>query len=213
MRFRLASVVAVAAAILLALALIAPAALADGDPASDVLLGENVFYPYEPATSKSLMASLNDATAASAKVHFPLKIALIASPVDLGIIPQLLGQPQKYAAYLDVEISFEQKQPLLVVMKNGYGIEGLTPPVAAAAAKLKLPAGGKPDDLAQAALIAVDKLAAADGHPIGGSAGGSDTSSGGGGGGNTTLLIILILAAVATAVALIVVRRRPPPVS
>ena len=132
MRSRLATGLAVVLALLLVLPPIA--ALADGDPASDVLLGQNVFYPYQPPTSKSLMASLNAATAAAAKVHFPLKIALIASPIDLGIIPQLLGKPQQYANYLDVEISFEMHQPLLVVMKDGYGVNGLSAAATAAAA-------------------------------------------------------------------------------
>ena len=78
-----------------------------GDPASNVLLGESVFYPYQPATSRPLRASLNSATAAAAKEHFPLKVALIGSRIDLGIIPQLFGKPQAYARYLDVEISFD----------------------------------------------------------------------------------------------------------
>jgi hypothetical protein len=209
MRSRLAIGLAVVLAALLVLPPLA--ALADGDPASDVLLGENVFYPYQPATSRSLMASLNSATAVAAKEHFPLKIALIASPIDLGIIPQLLGKPQAYAKYLDYEISFTSKQALLVVMKDGYGVEGLTPAATAAAAKLPLPAGGTPDDLAQAALTATGKLAAAAGHPIAGvSASGSPgASSGSGGGGTTVLLIVLIIAAVGTAGALIAVRRRP----
>lgn len=212
MRSRLATGPALVLALVLALAIAAPpGARADGDPASDVLLGQNVFYPYQPATSKSLMASLNSATAAAAKLHFPLKIALIASPIDLGIIPQLLGKPQEYANYLDVEISFEQKQPLLVVMKDGYGVDGLSAAANAAAAKLAPPAGGTPDDLAQAALTATAKLAAASGHPIAGVSGSSSGSSGSSGGGSpTVLLIVLIVAAVGTAGALIAVRRRQP---
>jgi hypothetical protein len=40
--------------------MLAPAAArADGDPASDVLLGENVFYPYSPPVSTSLQQTLN----------------------------------------------------------------------------------------------------------------------------------------------------------
>ena len=209
MRSRLA----IGLAVVLALLLVAPplAALADGDPASDVLLGENVFYPYQPATSRSLMASLNSATAVAAKEHFPLKIALIASPIDLGIIPQLLGKPQEYAKYLDYEISFTSKQALLVVMKDGYGIEGLPAAAIAAAAKLAPPAGGTPDDLAQAALTATGKLAAAAGHPIAGvSASGASSAGSGGGGGTTVLLIVLVIAAIGTAGALIAVRRRQP---
>jgi hypothetical protein len=209
MRFRLATGLAVA--LLAAIAIVStPRARADGDPASDVLLGENVFYPYQPATSKSLMANLNSATNAAAKQHFPLKVALIASPTDLGIIPQLLGKPQQYAKYLDYEISFTAKQPLLVVMKDGYGVEGLSASATAAAAKLSPPAGGTPDDLAQAALSATGKLAAADGHPITGVKSTSGApSGGGGGGGNAVLLIVLIVAALGTAGALIAVRRRP----
>jgi hypothetical protein len=212
MRNRLATRLAVALALLSVLAIAAaPRAHADGDPASDVLLGENVFYPYQPATSKSLMASLNSATATAAKQHFPLKVALIASPIDLGIIPQLLGKPQTYAKYLDYEISFTSKQPLLVVMKDGYGVEGLPSAATAAVAKLSPPAGGTPDDLAQAALAAIGKLAAAAGHPIAGVKSTSDSSGGGGGGGggNAVLLIVLIVAALGTAGALIAVRRRP----
>jgi hypothetical protein len=208
MRSRLATGLAVVLALLLVLPPIA--ALADGDPASDVLLGQNVFYPYQPPTSKSLMASLYTATAAAAKEDFPLKIALIASPIDLGIIPQLLGKPQAYAKYLDYEISFEKTQPLLVVMKDGYGVEGLPAAATAAAAKLAPPAGGTPDDLAQAALTATGKLAAAAGHPIAGvSASGSSGGGGSGGGGTAVLLIVLIVAAIGTAGALIAVRRRP----
>lgn len=209
MRSRLATGLAGVLALLLVLPPIA--ALADGDPASDVLLGENVFYPYQPATSKSLMASLDTATAAASKEHFPLKIALIASPIDLGIIPQLLGKPQAYAKYLDYEISFTSKQPLLVVMKDGYGVEGLPAAATAAAAKLALPAGGTPDELAQAALTATGKLAAAAGHPIAGvsGSGSSGGGSGSGGGGTAVLLIVLIVAAIGTAGALIAVRRRP----
>jgi hypothetical protein len=209
MRRRVDSVLLVAAAALAATALLAPPALADGDPASDVLLGENVFYPYKPTTSNALMRTLNDATAAAARSHFPIKVALIGSPIDLGIIPQLFGKAQQYAAYLDVEISFEHKQPLLVVMKNGYGVEGLPPAATAAVAKLPLPTGGSSDDLARAADVAIGKLAAAAGDPISGSSA-SSGGTGGGGGGNTVLLLVLVLAAVATAAALIVVRRRQP---
>lgn len=210
MRFRMAAGVTVALILVVTLAIASPPrARADGDPASDVLLGQNVFYPYQPATSRSLMASLNAATAAAAKVHFPLKIALIASPIDLGIIPQLLGKPQQYANYLDVEISFQMHQPLLVVMRDGYGVNGLSAAATAAAAKLPPPAGGTPDDLAQAALTATGKLAAASGHPIAGISG-STSPSGGGSGSSTVLLIVLIVAALGTAGALIAVRRRQP---
>ena len=126
-----------------------------------MLFGENVFYPYQPATSRPLRASLNSATAAAAKEHFPLKVALIGSRIDLGIIPQLFGKPQAYARYLDLKISFKRPRPLLVVMRNGYGVAGLPAAATAAASKLSKPTVGTPNGLAAAALSAVTKLSAA----------------------------------------------------
>ena len=143
----------------------APAALADGDPASDVLLGENVFYPYSPSVSATVQKSLNALTAAAKRSGFPVKVALIGSPVDLGVIPDLFGKPQKYAEFLDQEISFRTKQPLLVVMPAGYGVQGMSPKATSVVASLAKPPAGK-DGLATAAAVAVTKLAAASGHPV-----------------------------------------------
>jgi hypothetical protein len=199
---------AIAATVVVVLISTAPATLADGDPASDVLLGQNVFYPYNPATSTALQRSLNDATAAAGKAHFPIKVALIAEPVDLGVIPELFGKPQQYAKFLDQEISFTGKQLLLVVMKAGYGVEGLPAASTAEAPKLTAPAGGTSDALAQAAVAAVAKLAAADGHHLTVT---TTQSSPGPSNTKTVLLIALVLAAVATAGALVVVRRRSEP--
>ena len=120
---------------------LAPAALADGDPASDVLLGENVFYPYSPQVTPALQRTLNTETAAAKKAGFPLKVALIAGPVDLGVIPDLFDKPQKYADFLDQEISFQRKQPLLVVMPAGYGVSGVGAAATAALASIPKPAG------------------------------------------------------------------------
>jgi hypothetical protein len=201
-------------ALLLAVAaLLAPAgARGDGDPASDVLLGENAFYPYTPPVSGSLQKALNGETTAAAKAHFPIKVALIASPVDLGVIPDLFGKPQKYADFLDQEISFVAKEPLLVVMADGYGVVGLKPAAQAAAGTLPRPAGKSSDDLARAAVAAVHKLAAADGHPVASPALSSSNAGGGGGGrGANTLLIVvvvLLLAAGAGAGAAMTIRRR-----
>jgi len=161
-----------------------PAARADGDPASDMLLIENVFYPFSPPVAPALERTLNAETAAAKRAHFPIKVALIASPTDLGAIPSLFAKPQQYADFLDQEISFGGKQLLLVVMPNGYGMQGLTPSGTAAAAKLAPPAGRASDDLARAAIVAVAKLAAAAGHPVAGIPGASGAGGGGGGGGS-----------------------------
>jgi hypothetical protein len=195
-------------------ALLAPLLLpalthADGDPASDVLLGENVFYPYQPTVTVSVQNSLNAATAAAKKAGFPIKVALIASPIDLGVIPELFGHPQQYADFLDREISFEGPQPLLVVMAAGYGVQSVSTPAKLAAAKLAPPAGKTSTDLAQAAITAVARLAAASGHSLAGVSGGPPSSSDGGQSSSSTPIVIaLAAAAVAVAGALIALRRR-----
>jgi hypothetical protein len=207
-------VLALAAVLLLALTAAAgapwtPGASGDGDPASDVLLGESVFYPYTPPVSAATTKTLNAWAAAAAKAHFNLKVALIASPVDLGVIPDLFGKPQKYAEFLDQEISFQSThQPLLVVMKAGYGVAGVTPAVSAAAAQLPKPAGGTSQRLAEAAIVAIKRLAAASGHRLAPIRAASAAHSSGGSSPSTPLLIVLIGCAVLAAGALVVLRQR-----
>ena len=186
---------------------LAPApALADADPASDVLLGTSVFYPYSPPVSGSLQKQLNAEAAAAARAHFPIKIAIIASPVDLGALPTMFAKPLQYATFLDQEISFNGKQSLLVVMANGYGSAGLPAPATAAVGSLPRPSGHTGEALAQAALAAVPKLASAAGHPIGGV---SAASPGGSGGGSSTLLIVIVAVVAVLAAALVIgIRRR-----
>jgi hypothetical protein len=136
-----------------------------------------------------------------------LKVALIGSPVDLGVIPDLFGKPQKYADFLDQEISFQGKQRLLVVMAAGYGVQGVGTPAQRALASVPKPAGKQSNDLARAAVVAVAALAKAEGHPLKGVAG---LTGSGGGSSNTALVVILALgaAAVAAVLAAVTIRRR-----
>jgi hypothetical protein len=196
-------------AVLLLSLLIPSVAFADGDPASDTLLGQNVFYPYAP-TAAAAQRTLNAETAAAKRAGFPIKVALIQAPTDLGVIPSLFGKPQQYADFLDQEISFIGKQPLLGVIHNGYGVKGLAALAKQAVGGLQPPAGKSSTDLAQAAIIAVAKLASASGRPIKGVPGVPGASSSGGGSSNTPLLIGLVAAAVAVATALVVLHRRQP---
>lgn len=197
----------VLAALALAAGAVAPIALADGDPASDVLLGANVFYPYTPPVAASLQKTLNDETAAAAKAHFHLKVALIDGPFDLGVVPQMFGQPTEYARFLDQELRLflGPHPPLLVVMPSGYGVEGLPPAAARVAAGLPKPSGKQSDDLARAAIAAVPRLASAAGHPISHTAPSGDSSGGGAG---IVPLIVLALAAMAIAGGVLVARHR-----
>jgi hypothetical protein len=194
------------AAVLATLSIAPSVALADGDPASDVLLGQDVFYPYSPATAKATANQLNALTTAARKAGFPIKVALIASPIDLGVVPDLFKQPQKYADFLVQEISFQGKQHLLVVMPNGYGTQGLPAAASSAVAALPKPSGATSNSLAEAAIAAVPKIAAAAGHPISSSASGSSSS----GGSSTAVILVIVLAVVAVGASagVLVLRRR-----
>jgi hypothetical protein len=204
MAARIASILTV---LVVAGALGATGALADGDPASDTLLGENVFYPYAPPVSSSVERTLNAETAAAKRSGFPIKVALIGRPLDLGVIPDLFGKPQAYAKFLDQEISFQGLQPLLVVMAAGYGVQGLSHSATGAASSLHRPSGPTPTALAQAAETAVAHLAAASGHPVKGGPG-IGAGSGGSGSSGLPLLIALVLAALLLSGALVFLRRR-----
>jgi hypothetical protein len=154
-------------ALVLAAAVLAPSgAFGDADPASDVLLDASVFYPYTPTVQAPIQNALNAETAAAARADFPVKVAIIASPVDLGGIPDLYAKPQQYAEFLDEELSFQSSPPLLVVMANGYGAQRLGPGATRRLSTLAKPTSGQSDALARAALAAVPEIAAAAGHPI-----------------------------------------------
>jgi hypothetical protein len=151
---------------MLVFALASAAARADGDPASDALLRDNVFYPYNDPVLPSLQKALDAETAAARHAHFPIKVALIQSSLDLGAVPSMFGRPQTYADFLEQEIAAGAKQPLLVVMPKGYGVQGIGTATAALAASLARPAGAESDDLARAAIAAIEALATRSGHRI-----------------------------------------------
>jgi hypothetical protein len=194
------------AAMLAVAALLPPVTRADGDPASDVLLGQNVFYPYSPAVTPSIQKALDATTLEAKRSGFPIKVALIASPVDLGVIPDLFGKPQKYAEFLVQEISFNTKQPLLVVMPAGLGSAGLPAPSVSALPGIPRPAGNQTNDLARTALAAIPKLAAAAGHHV--KAGGGQSASAGGGGASVAIIAGLMIVALAGVAAAFATHRR-----
>lgn len=139
-------------------------AWADGDPASDVLLAQNAFYPYQPPVSPKLEAALNALLVAAAHAHMPLKVAIIGSREELGLIPNYFGHPQPYAEFLDREISFNKPQPLLVVMPAGFGLAAAGPP--SALTHIAIDSRQRTYGLTRAAILAVTALARANGHTI-----------------------------------------------
>ena len=146
-----------------ALGALAPAAApGDSDPASDFLPTQNVFLPYSPRVSAPLVRDLQTITTLSAKAGYKIKVAIIASPTDLGGVPNLFNQPVQYASFLGREISFNGKQPLIVAMPVGLGTFEAGPKAAGAIADVKVGSGS--DGMARAAIEAVMKLAEAAGQ-------------------------------------------------
>ena len=148
--------------------LAAPPALADGDPASDVLAFQPLFLPVDMSPSpqtQELQTLLRDGDRAG----FPIRVALINSAGDLGTVTRLWQQPGAYAKYLGLELSDLYGGQLLVVMPNGFGLNAPSRgPHAATAAELavKAPTPGPGAQLVTSALAAVRALASAAGHPL-----------------------------------------------
>jgi hypothetical protein len=108
---------------LLWVALLAPAAArADADPASDILYTQSLYQSYQSKPSAPAEAELIAALQHAAALGKPVRVALIATPNDLGGVPQLFGKPTEYARFLDAELQFVYSGRLLVVMPQGAGL-------------------------------------------------------------------------------------------
>ena len=114
-----ACVVALLVALLVGLP--ASVARADGDPGSDVLVFQDLFAGADAGLSVQQQVQLGAQLKAAASAGFPVRVAIIASPNDLGAVTALWRQPRAYARFLGIELSLAYKQRLLVVMPNGLG--------------------------------------------------------------------------------------------
>jgi hypothetical protein len=149
-------------------------ALGDGDPASDVLLQQDVFLPYQPQVCKQVKTALETATRRSSAAGYPVKVAVIGSVSDLGSVPQFFGRPAEYADFLGQELSsfstHIQKRvagvPLLVAMPGGFALTHADPPAKDVAKQIKVPSDADPNTLARAAVKAVPEIATAAGHRV-----------------------------------------------
>jgi hypothetical protein len=143
----------------------------------------------------------------SHKAGFPIRVAMILSPSDLGTAFSLFGKPQKYAAFLGLELSFVYRDRLLVVMPNGYGYTVHADPHPKGTAVLKTlpPAGRDATKEVKAAIVAVQRLAAADGHRLAVPKGGSSASR------DRITIAAAVTAGVALIAAFVLYRRRERP--
>jgi len=180
-------------------------ARANGDPASDYLLVQSSFLPFNAKVDPAAAKELTDTIRAANEKGFKIKVAVIGSRYDLGTAFSLYDKAQKYAQFLGLELSFQYHDGLLVVMPNGYGYSvGGKPDKRAIAVVQKLPPPGKEaTKQVQGATAAIRKLAAAAGHPL--------PASGSGGGSSKTrdrITLAAGLVALAAVLAAIVFWRR-----
>ena len=192
-----------AALVAVFLALLAPAAArANGDPASDVLLTNQVFLPFEAPVSKQAAQELRATVAEANKRGFKIRVAVIAFTGDLGTAVSLWRRPQDYSRFLGSEIAFVYAKRLLVAMPSGYGVYRPHRSTAAEQRALQgLRPGKTPDALVQSTTDAVRKLAASGGVQV-------PAYSGGGGHDWRDRIIIVAAGLALLALALLLVRAR-----
>ena len=177
--------------VFLAACLAAPAVRADGDPASDYLVSQQTFVSPNAGISTSDKAQLNALLTRARRDGYTIRVAVIQSRYDLGVVTALDKKPQLYARFLSQELRFIYKKRLLVVMPNGYGIANNGKPDPAEQAVLdrlspaRTPAGSA---LVAATLAALQALTAHAGVPIGAIGSSGDTT--------TRDLIVLVSAVV-----------------
>jgi cytochrome oxidase Cu insertion factor (SCO1/SenC/PrrC family) len=162
-----------------ALGLQSPAARADGDPGSDVLVYQNLFVAADANMPVQQQIQLGNLLTAADKDGFPIRVAVVSQPNDLGAITALWQKPTAYASFLGTELSLAYAQRLLIVMPNGFGFNWQGHPAAAAYRVLDglhIDAGGT--GLATAAQNAVLALAHASGIRLTVPAGGTGPAGG-----------------------------------
>jgi hypothetical protein len=103
-------------------AVLAPAAFADGDPASDVLTFQSVFNPSDSGAKPEEVATLAATVQAANRAGYPIRVALINSSADLGTVTQLWEEAPSYAQYLGKELSYQFHGVVLVVMPQTDGL-------------------------------------------------------------------------------------------
>jgi cytochrome oxidase Cu insertion factor (SCO1/SenC/PrrC family)/thiol-disulfide isomerase/thioredoxin len=106
----------------LALSSLTGSARADGDPGSDVLVNQNLFFGYDAGITVTQQVQLEQLLGVAGNAGFPVRVAIIAHPDDLGSITPLWLAPAHYASFLGYELSLAYKHLLLVVMPDGFGI-------------------------------------------------------------------------------------------
>ena len=141
-----------------------PTARANGDPASDVLLTQKVFFPIDAPLPDSDREKLLKTVEAANERGYTIRVALIPFTSDLGTAVSLWRHPQDYSKFLGSELAFVYRNRLLVVMPSGFGFYNRSKPVTKERGVLEqVPVGKTPAAQTQSAAAAVRALAASEG--------------------------------------------------
>jgi hypothetical protein len=140
------------------------AALADGDPASDVLITNTLYTPVAQRISAPVLQQLQSTIVQANKGGFEVRVALILDRTDLGAVPQLFGHPVQYVKLLSAELYYSWKGALVAVQPSGVGVQNIKPlaPAQAVADTIVVTNPSTADGLAQAATATIRKLAGQD---------------------------------------------------
>jgi hypothetical protein len=182
-------------------------ARANGDPASDYLLIQSIFLPFNAKVDPDVTERLSDVIRAADQANFRIKVAVIGTRYDLGTAFSLYNKAQRYAEFLGLELSFQYRDRLLVVMPNGYGysINGKPEPAGIKVVRALPAPGTDTTKQVEGATTAIRRLAAAAGHVL--------PASGGGGSETRDRLVIAAgaVALVALLAAIVFYRREHTP--
>ncbi len=129
-----------------------------------MLVYQPLFLASDAGISVSEQVKLGGLLQDAERAGFPIRVAIISGPADLGAVTALWQKPQTYAHFLGIELSLTYIGRLLVVMPGGFGFNW--PGHSSTAAyrtldQIRIGAGGT--GLASATEAAVGALATAGG--------------------------------------------------
>jgi hypothetical protein len=138
-----------------------------------VLAQQALFVPQDAGVSAVQQAQLASLVASAARSGYRIRLAVVGSTADLGSVTALWRRPQDYARFLSQELGQVYRGPLLVVMPDGLGLANAgnaghagNAGNADAAARSALSSVPRRAALGTTSLLAVQRLAAAAGHPL-----------------------------------------------
>jgi hypothetical protein len=188
-------------------------ALADGDPASDVLISSTLYTPVAQKISPPVLQQLQRTIEQANAGGFQVRVALILDRTDLGAVPQLYGNPTSYVRLLSAELFYVWKGAVIAVQPSGIGVANIKPlaPAQAAANTINVAKPATADALAQAATTAIRKIAPLERSSITFTSDGSTAASTSSSSSSSTTKVlggVLIIVLVLLFIGQLVVRRR-----